>query len=112
LTLLVGLTGFPVHPSAKDPASMNKNELIVAVASRTGLSKATATQAVEATFESIVDALKAGIEVKIVGFGNFVVTERAPSEGRNPRTGEAMQIGPVKTPKFRAGKVLKETVNP
>lgn len=90
---------------------MNKNELIAEVAAKTGLSKIAAGQAVEATFDSIVEAMKKGIDVKIVGFGNFVVTDRAPSEGRNPRTGETIQIPSVKTPKFRAGKVLKDIVN-
>lgn len=91
---------------------MNKNELISAVAAKTGLSKAIAGEAVETAIDVIIEQLIAGQEVKIVGFGNFLVTKRAPSEGRNPRTGEVIQIPPVNTPKFRAGKVLKDLVNP
>ncbi|WP_350333932.1 HU family DNA-binding protein [Coralliovum pocilloporae] len=90
---------------------MNKNELIAKVAETSELSKAAAGQAVEATFDAIADALKSGDEVRIIGFGNFSVTERAASEGRNPRTGEPIQIPASKTPKFKAGKGLKDAVN-
>jgi DNA-binding protein HU-beta len=91
--------------------SMNKNDLIAAVAERTGMSKAGAGQAVDATFDAITDSLKAGTEVKIIGFGNFAVAMRAASVGRNPRTGEAINIAASKTPKFKAGKGLKDAVN-
>jgi DNA-binding protein HU-beta len=90
---------------------MNKNDLIAAVADSTGMSKATAGQAVDATFDAITNALKAGDEVKVIGFGNFTVAKRAASTGRNPRTGESIQIAASKTPKFRAGKGLKDSVN-
>lgn len=90
---------------------MNKNDLIADVAERTGMSKAGAAQAVEAIFESISDTLKSGDEVKIIGFGNFAVTERAASKGRNPRTGEEIDIPASKSPKFRAGKGLRDAVN-
>jgi DNA-binding protein HU-beta len=90
---------------------MNKNDLIASVADRTGMSKANAGQAVDATFDAITDALKRGNEVKIIGFGNFVVAQRAASTGRNPRTGETIAIAASKTPKFRAGKGLKDAVN-
>ncbi|MBL4783852.1 MAG: HU family DNA-binding protein [Cohaesibacteraceae bacterium] len=90
---------------------MNKNELISAVADKTGLSKAQAGEAVEATFEVITETLKGGGEVRIIGFGNYTVTERAATEGRNPRTGETIQIPASKTPKFKAGKGLKDAVN-
>lgn len=90
---------------------MNKNDLIAAVADKTGLTKAQAGEAVDATFEAISGSLKAGDEVRIIGFGNFSVSERAASEGRNPRTGEAIQIPASKTPKFKAGKGLKDAVN-
>jgi DNA-binding protein HU-beta len=91
--------------------TMNKNELIADVATKTGLTKAAAGEAVDATFEAISSALTKGDEVKIAGFGNFVVATRAASEGRNPRTGEAIQIPAQKAPKFRAGKGLKDAVN-
>jgi len=90
---------------------MNKNDLIAAVADKTGVSKASAGQAVDATFDAITDALKTGDDVKIIGFGNFAVAKRAASVGRNPRTGEAIKIAASKTPKFKAGKGLKDAVN-
>jgi DNA-binding protein HU-beta len=90
---------------------MNKNDLIATVAERTGLSRTGAGEAVEATFDAITNALKAGDEVKIIGFGNFTVTTRAASTGRNPRTGETIQIAASKSPKFKAGKGLKDAVN-
>ncbi|MBB5751225.1 HU family DNA-binding protein [Prosthecomicrobium pneumaticum] len=90
---------------------MNKNDLIAAVAEQTGLSKASAGEAVDATFKAIEGALKAGDEVKIIGFGNFSVAKRAATEGRNPRTGETIEIAASNTPKFKAGKGLKDAVN-
>lgn len=90
---------------------MNKNELIAAVAEKTGLTKGDAGEAVDATFEAITDCLKAGDEVKLLGFGNFSVSQRAATTGRNPRTGEAIQIKASKAPKFKAGKGLKDALN-
>lgn len=90
---------------------MNKNELIARVADKTGQSKSSAAEAVEATFSEIESALRKGDEVRIVGFGNFVVANRAASTGRNPRTGESINIPASKTPKFRPGKALKDAVN-
>lgn len=90
---------------------MNKNDLIASVADGSGLSKADAGRAVDAVFASIADALKAGDEVRIVGFGSFSVAHRAASTGRNPRTGEAIQIAASKQPKFKAGAPLKAAVN-
>lgn len=90
---------------------MNKNDVIAAVADKTGMSKAAAGEAVDATFDVITDALKGGDEVKIIGFGSFSVAERAASMGRNPRTGASIQIEASKTPKFKAGKGLKDSVN-
>ncbi|AEV37951.1 DNA-binding protein HRm [Pseudovibrio sp. W64] len=90
---------------------MNKNDLIGAVAEKTGLTKAQAGEAVEASFEAITETLKSGDEVRIIGFGNFSVSARAATEGRNPRTGETIQIPASKTPKFKAGKGLKDAVN-
>ena len=90
---------------------MNKNDLVAAVANGSGLSKADAAKAVDAVFDSITDALKQGDEVRLVGFGTFAVSERAASQGRNPRTGETIQIPASKQPKFKAGKGLKDSVN-
>ena len=90
---------------------MNKNDLVAKVAADAGLSKADATKAVDAVFDSITGALKKGTEVRLVGFGTFVVTKRRASEGRNPRTGETISIPASKLPKFRAGKALKDAVN-
>lgn len=90
---------------------MNKNDLIAAVAEMAEISKTDATRAVDAVFDSITAALKKGKEVRLVGFGTFVVTKRKATEGRNPRTGETISIPAVKQPKFRAGKGLKDAVN-
>ena len=90
---------------------MNKNDLIAAVAETTGLQKGDATKAVEAVFDSITASLKQGTEVRLVGFGTFVVSQRAATEGRNPRTGETIKISASKQPKFKAGKGLKDAVN-
>jgi DNA-binding protein HU-beta len=89
---------------------VNKNELVSAVATEAGLSRADATKAVDAVFSCITDALKQGDEVRLVGFGTFLVSERAASTGRNPRTGEAIQIAASKQPKFKAGKTLKDAL--
>jgi DNA-binding protein HU-beta len=90
---------------------VNKNDLISSVASSAGLSKADAAKAVDAVFDSITAALKSGDDVRLVGFGNFAVSSRAASEGRNPRTGEKIHIPASKQPKFKAGKALKDAVN-
>lgn len=90
---------------------MNKNDLVAAVADSTGLSKADSTSAVDSVFECITGALKSGEEVRLVNFGTFVVTKRAASEGRNPRTGEKIKIPASNQPKFKAGKGLKDAVN-
>jgi len=90
---------------------MNKNELIGAVASSAGISKSQASDAVEAVFGSISSELSSGGEVRLVGFGTFMVADRKATTGRNPRTGEAIQIKASKQPKFRPGKSLKESVN-
>ena len=90
---------------------MNKNELVDAVATATELKKAEATKAVDSVFEAIGSALKKGDEVRLVGFGTFSVQDREASEGRNPRTGEKIQIAASKQAKFKAGKTLKEALN-
>jgi DNA-binding protein HU-beta len=90
---------------------VNKNDLISSVAADTGLSKADATKAVDAVFDNIEKTLKRGSEVRLVGFGTFSVADRKASTGRNPRTGETIQIAASKQPKFKAGKGLKDAVN-
>jgi DNA-binding protein HU-beta len=89
---------------------VNKNELVDAVSTVASLKKADAAKAVDAVFEQIAEALKKGSEVRLVGFGTFHVTKRAPTEGRNPRTGEKIQIAASKVPKFKAGKQLKDAI--
>ena len=90
---------------------MNKDDLIAKVANSVGVSKTDAAKSVDAVFSNITSSLKGGNEVRLVGFGTFVVANRAATTGRNPRTGESIQIPAKKVPKFRAGKVLKNTVN-
>jgi DNA-binding protein HU-beta len=90
---------------------VNKNDLVAVVADKTGLSKADSTSAVDCVFDSITEALTGGQEVRLVGFGTFSVSQRRASEGRNPRTGERIQIPASKQPKFKAGKALKDSVN-
>jgi DNA-binding protein HU-beta len=90
---------------------MTKNELIAAVAEQTTLSRSAAAGAVEATFEAIADTLRKGGEVKIAGFGNFKISKRAAREGRDPRSGQPVQIAASKRPKFSPGKALKEACN-
>ena len=90
---------------------MNKNDLIAAVASSAGLSKADSAKAVDGVFDSITSSLTSGTEVRLVGFGTFSVSRRAATTGRNPRTGEAIKIPASNQPKFKAGKGLKTAVN-
>ena len=98
-------------PIEKRGFKVNKKDLIVVVAETSGLSKGDATKATDAVLDSITAALKKGDEVRIVGFGTFLVSARAATEGRNPRTGETIQIPASKQPKFKAGKALKDAVN-
>ena len=81
---------------------MNKTELIDQIAASADLSKAAAGRALDATVETIKEALKAGDTVSLIGFGTFYVGERAARTGRNPRTGETLEIKPAKQPKFRS----------
>ncbi len=89
---------------------MNKNDLVAKVADKTGLSKSDAGKAVDGVFDAISEALKGGDEVRLVGFGTFAVAARAASEGRNPRTGDKINIPASKQPKFKPGKGLKDAV--
>ncbi len=90
---------------------MNKQELIATVADASGLVRSDAARAVEAVFDAISTSLKKGDEVRLVGFGTFSVSKRKASTGRNPRTGEPMTIKASTQPKFKAGKILKDSVN-
>jgi DNA-binding protein HU-beta len=90
---------------------MNKSELIDAVADSADLSKAAATQAVDAVLSAVSKSLKKGDQVTLVGFGTFLVRERAARTGRNPRTGDEIKIAAQKVPAFKAGKALKDAVN-
>ena len=90
---------------------MNKTELIAAIAEKTELSRKDAEKALKALTEVVEEELKKGEKIQLVGFGTFEVSERAAREGRNPQTGETMQIAASKSPKFKAGKALKDAIN-
>ena len=90
---------------------MNKNDLVKSVADATDMSSADAARTVDGVFESITNSLRGGEEVRLVGFGSFSVVRRKATTGRNPRTGEAIDIPASNQPKFKAGKALKEAVN-
>ena len=90
---------------------MNKTELIAAIAEKTELSRKDAEKALNAFTEVVEEELKKGEKIQLVGFGTFEVSERAAREGRNPQTGETMQIAASKSPKFKAGKALKDAIN-
>lgn len=90
---------------------MNKTDLIDAIAEKADISKAAAGRALDAVTSSITQALKAGDSLTLVGFGTWSVTSRAARKGRNPQTGEEIQIAASKNPTFKAGKQLKEAVN-
>ena len=90
---------------------MNKVELAAAIANETGLTKKDSEAAVKAFVEVVTNELKKGEKVQLVGFGTFEVVERAAREGRNPQTGKTMKIKASKSPKFKAGKALKDALN-
>lgn len=90
---------------------MNKSELIEAIAESADLPKASAGRALDAMVEAVTNALKNDDQVVLVGFGTFSVKDRAARTGRNPKTGEPIQIAAAKIPGFKAGKALKEAVN-
>ncbi|GAB3106883.1 HU family DNA-binding protein [Aestuariicella hydrocarbonica] len=90
---------------------MNKSELIEAVAASADIPKAAAGRAVDAMIEAVTGALKADDQVVLVGFGTFSVKDRAARTGRNPQTGDPIQIAAAKIPSFKAGKALKDAVN-
>jgi len=90
---------------------VNKTELIESIAQAADISKAAAERALDGTVAAITSSLKQGGMVTLVGFGTFYVGERAARSGRNPRTGETIEIKASRVPKFRAGKALKDAVN-
>ena len=90
---------------------MNKTELVEAMAEAADISKANAGRALDGMVEAITNALKDGDTVSLIGFGTFLVRDRAARTGRNPKTGEAIQIMASKSPAFKAGKALKDAVN-
>ncbi|HKK30235.1 MAG TPA: HU family DNA-binding protein [Alphaproteobacteria bacterium] len=90
---------------------MNKNDLVAAVAENADITRADAAKAVDAVFDTITSTLKSGDEVRLVGFGTFAASRRAATTGRNPRTGETIEIAASVQPKFKAGKGLKDALN-
>ena len=97
--------------SREGGVNVNKNDLIATVAQNAGLQKKEAARAVDGMLSAITDALKDGNDVRLVGFGTFTVAKRQASNGRDPRTGEVIQISASKQAKFRAGKGLKDALN-
>ena len=89
---------------------MNKSELIEAIASQTDISKAKAGETIDAFIAAVTGALKKGDSVTLIGFGSFSTAKRAARVGRNPKTGKEIKISATTTPKFKAGKALKEAV--
>ena len=90
---------------------MNKAEFVDAVAAKADMPKQDAASAVDAVLDALTDALKGGDQVTLIGFGTFLVRQRDARTGRNPRTGEEIQIAASKMPSFKAGKALKDAVN-
>ena len=90
---------------------MKKSDFIKCVAEKTGMSQAACGECLDAMIECVTEALKKGDSVSLIGFGTFSVKERAARQGRNPRTGETIQIKAAKVPSFKAGKALKDAVN-
>ena len=90
---------------------MNKSDLVAAMSEKSGLSKKDAEAALNAFTDTVAEVLKKGDKITLVGFGTFKVTDRKSREGRNPKTGEVIQIPASKTPSFTAGAELKKSVN-
>lgn len=90
---------------------MTKADLVNAMAEKTGFSKADSEKALKGMLDAVTEALKAGDKVALVGFGTFSVGERAARTGKNPQTGAQIKIAAAKSPKFKAGKALKDAVN-
>jgi DNA-binding protein HU-beta len=110
IDLIIKIREYLVYINKKE-FNVNKNDLIASVASSAGLSKSDATRAIESLLDAVTNSLKRDEKVSIVGFGNFSVSHRKATTGRNPRTGESIQIPASKRPKFTVGKALKDAVN-
>ena len=91
--------------------TVNKSQLVDQIAENADISKAAAGRALDALVETVTETLKSGDQVTLVGFGSFIVRERAARTGRNPKTGEAIEISAAKVPAFKAGKALKDACN-
>ena len=91
--------------------TVNKSQLVDQIAENADISKAAAARALDALVETVTETLKSGDQVTLVGFGSFIVRERAARTGRNPKTGEAIEISAAKVPAFKAGKALKDACN-
>ncbi|KAB2824050.1 HU family DNA-binding protein [Aliivibrio finisterrensis] len=91
--------------------TVNKSQLVDQIADNADISKAAAGRALDALVETVTETLKSGEQVTLVGFGSFLVRERAARTGRNPKTGEAIEISAAKVPAFKAGKALKDACN-
>lgn len=100
-----------INLEKKEYHIMNKQELVAAIAEKAELEKDDAKKALNAFIEVVGDELKKGEKIQIIGFGTFEVSERAAREGRNPQTGETMEIKASRNPKFKAGKALKDSLN-
>ncbi len=90
---------------------MNKTELVDLIADKADISKSSAARALEAAIAGITDALRAGDQVSLVGFGTFAVKQRAERQGRNPKTGELLNIAASRSPGFKPGKALRDALN-
>ena len=90
---------------------MNKNELISAMSNSTSLNQTQSAEALQSFIDTVVSQLRSGSEVKVIGFGTFKISKRKATTGRNPRTGEPIDIPASNQPKFSAGKALKQGVN-
>ncbi|SQI41776.1 NS1 [Leminorella richardii] len=116
LVLLDVTVSYPYHESGttiyrKGDFIVNKSQLIERIASGADISKAAAGRSLDAIIDAVTEALKSGDQVSLVGFGSFVVRERAARTGRNPQTGKEIKIAAAKVPAFRPGKALKDAVN-
>ena len=99
------------NTNIEEDLSMNKTELVAAIAEKAELSKKDSEKALKAFIDVVTEELKKEHKVQVVGFGTFEVSMRAEREGRNPQTGETMKIAACKAPKFKAGKALKDAIN-
>ena len=109
--LFLGLNILENHINLEKGDNVNKSELIDAVAASADLPKAAAGRAIDAMIDSVTDSLKREESVVLVGFGTFATKHRAARTGRNPQTGEPIQIKAARVPSFKAGKALKDSVN-